>query len=298
MNADEERVETAGGGFGQTALNFVRARAARTLGIRDSLSTAAVAMGHLLLTRGPKSGQDLVSDEAPIIVIGMHRSGTSLVSRLLERGGVYVGGSWLDENHESVHFLRANRAMFGEGPRMLRDFGWTAPKTDEFILERRGYAEQAARQLSAFFADRTNEDAWGWKDPRNTITLPVWLSIFPQARVVNVLRDGRSVALSLTDRNRLHPAFALGLWAHYVTRAEKNLEAVPDTRKITIRFEELAEDPESLLGLLYEFAGCTTSGDFRTLTADVIPDRASARLDDPRIADMGDHPLLARLGYT
>ncbi len=37
---------------------------------------------------------------------------------------------------------------------------------------------------------RTNGlKAWGWKDPRNTFTLPMWLSIFPKARVLHVLRN-------------------------------------------------------------------------------------------------------------
>ena len=286
------------GGIDQMNLNLLRVRVGRVLGIRDMMSSAAVGAGHLFLRRGPNSGQGRVSEEAPIIVIGMHRSGTSLVSRLLERGGVYVGGSWQDENYEAIHFLRANRAMVGEGPRMLRDFGWTAPKTNEFIQERRGYAEQAVRRIDTFFAERTDEEVWGWKDPRNTITLPVWLSIFPHALVVNVLRDGRSVALSLTDRDMLHPAFALGLWAHYVTRAEKNLEALPEARKFTIRFEDLVEDPASHVPALYEFAGCTSSEHLKVLTTDVDSTKAAARLDDPRIADMEDHPLLARLGYT
>ncbi|MFB6261703.1 MAG: sulfotransferase, partial [Thiohalorhabdaceae bacterium] len=41
---------------------------------------------------------------------------------------------------------------------------------------------------------------WGWKDPRNTFTLPLWLELFPEARVINVERHGVDVAESLVVR--------------------------------------------------------------------------------------------------
>jgi len=43
----------------------------------------------------------------PIILLGMHRSGTSLIARLLDELGLFQG-SELQEDHESVHFLDVN----------------------------------------------------------------------------------------------------------------------------------------------------------------------------------------------
>jgi hypothetical protein len=239
----------------------------------------------------------VVSDELPVIIAGMHRSGTSLVARLLERGGMYVGGSWVDEHHESIHFTRANRAMNGEGHYMLHDYGWTAPKTDEFIQARRGYAERAAATASVFFAERGDETVWGWKDPRNSLTLPVWLSIYPGARVLQVVRDGRAVALSLADRDELDPAFGLDLWAHHVTRVERALEGVADSRKLTVRYEDLMEAPEETLQTLLEFAQLRPSASLDSIVVGVDPSRAAARRADPRLGEIRDHPLLARYGY-
>lgn len=273
------------------------ARLRRAPGFRDQVSTMAVVVGRLLLRRRPCSGSGLVSEESPVIIAGMHRSGTSLVARLLERGAMYVGGSWVDENHESIHFSRANRAMVGEGAYMLHDYGWTAPKTDEFIQARRGYAERAAARVSVFFAERVGETVWGWKDPRNCLTLPVWLSIYPNARVLHVVRDGRSVCLSLADRDGLHPAFGLALWAHYVTRAERALEAVAEPGKLTVRFEDLMAAPGATLRRLFEFAQIEPPASVDSIASDVDSARASARLSDPRLADVEDHPLLARYGY-
>ena len=47
----------------------------------------------------------------PLIVLGMHRSGTSLIVRLLSDLGIHMG-SWLSRDAESVHFQRLNRRIF------------------------------------------------------------------------------------------------------------------------------------------------------------------------------------------
>jgi hypothetical protein len=242
-------------------------------------------------------GAGFVSDEAPVIVIGMHRSGTSILTSLLERGGMYAGGSWLDENHESIYFSRANRAMCGEGPYLVHDFGWTAPKSDEFIAARRGYAERAARNVSAFFAERRGERVWGWKDPRNALTLPVWLSIYPNAKVLHVVRDGRAVALSLAERDSLDVAFGLALWAHYASRAETAMERLPETQCLSIRFEDLAATPADVLAQLYAFAGLEPGEPLDDIARAVRPERATEPLSDPRVAGLADHPMLARYSY-
>ena len=269
----------------------------RAPGVRDLVSMALAGLGRQLLRRPPLSPVGLVSEESPVIITGMHRSGTSLVARLLERGGMYVGGSWVDRNHESIYFKRANMKITGEGYYKLHDYGWAAPKTDDFFRARQGYAERAATGIASFFAERAGQDVWGWKDPRNCLTLPMWLAVYPSARVLHVVRDGRAVALSLTDRDGLHPAFALALWAQYLTRAERAMEALPDSRKLTITFERLAEAPEPTLRSLYQFADLALPEAFDAIIADIDTGRASAWAGDTRLADIGDHPLLGAYGY-
>ncbi len=275
----------------------LKARARRAPGPRDVMSAAAVAIGRLLLRRGPSPGRGVASDESPVIIAGMHRSGTSLFARLLQQGGMYVGGSWVDEHHESIHFTRANRAMIGEGLYMLHDYGWTAPKTEAFIQARRAYAERAAATISVFFAERGDETVWGWKDPRNCLTLPVWLSIYPNARVLHAVRDGRAVALSLADRDELDPVFGLELWAHYATRAERALESVTDSRKLTVRYEDLVGSPTDTLRRLFQFAELTPSASLDSIALSIDSTRVAARLTDPRFEQIAGHPLLTRYGY-
>ena len=49
-----------------------------------------------------------MSSKEPIIITGMHRSGTSLLSEILIHSGIYMG-SKLDSNNESVFFQRINK---------------------------------------------------------------------------------------------------------------------------------------------------------------------------------------------
>ena len=44
---------------------------------------------------------------------------------------------------------------------------------------------------------------WGWKDPRNTFTLKIWLKIFPQAKVLNIERHPLDTSLSLLNRQNI-----------------------------------------------------------------------------------------------
>jgi hypothetical protein len=263
----------------------------------DMPRMAAAAAARALLRRSPNAGRGFVSDETPLIIIGMHRSGTSIVTRLLERAGLFAGGAWVDENEESIYFSRANRAMCGEGPYLVHDFGWTAPKSDAFIAERRGYAERAARKIGAFFADRTHQRQWGWKDPRNALTLPVWLSIYPNARILHIVRDGRAVAVSLAKRDDLEVSFGLALWGHYAARAEAAMQPVPDERKLSLRYEDLAAEPLPTLERLFAFAGLKPKEPLADLAHDIDPERATAPLADPRVAGLPDHPMLARYSY-
>ena len=177
----------------------------------------------------------------PIIILGAHRSGTSLVARMLRSAGVYMGRS-LDANSEDVSFQNLNRIVLNrwraQWMRPPEPDRWdrlaTSPASLLAVvgnlqtLERsyfgpfgqQGLETPApplplARTLSPALwsrllirltklrpvrpADATPR-AWGWKDPRNTLTLPVWKQLFPDARVIYVVRERGAAARSLQKR--------------------------------------------------------------------------------------------------
>ena len=44
--------------------------------------------------------------------------------------------------------------------------------------------------------------AWGWKDPQTIFTLPLWLKLFPDAKLIYLTRNGVDVAASLLTREQ------------------------------------------------------------------------------------------------
>lgn len=174
---------------------------------------------------------------SPVIVIGMHRSGTALLTRLLEGLGLFAG--WRqDENAEAYYFLALNAWL-------LRQAGasWQTPTPIRYLYDDRqararalAYLRRALAQprvltylgASYFRSYRTPAFLtvpWGWKDPRTTFTLPFWLALFPRARVIHIVRHGIDVAHSLQEREErvyqrwwqlrgAHPLlYGQGLWS-------------------------------------------------------------------------------------
>ena len=180
-----------------------------------------------------------------VAVAGMHRSGTSMVARILRECGVYIGEPeelvpatrWNPEGHfEHIEFLHLNKAvlrvLLASWKRPPRRLAWRllgrrlAPLRDEAVA--------LLRRL-----DR--DSPWAWKDPRTSLTLPFWLPLVPDLHVVVCVRDPLSVAHSLTARDGLSTRAGLKLWDAYNCEL---FRAAPRDRTIVTRYEAYFADPE------------------------------------------------------
>ena len=59
---------------------------------------------------------------------------------------------------------------------------------------------------------------WGWKDPRNSLTLPFWQDLVPGLKTLIMVRNPLEVAYSMRERNGTSYAFGLRLWEIYNRR--------------------------------------------------------------------------------
>jgi hypothetical protein len=263
----------------------------------------------------------------PLIVIGMHRSGTSLVARLLSQAGVHLGAD-SNAHEESGFFRELNKEVFRAAH---ADWDWplaVGPALEDETLRSNlvaHLAEACASKAARAFlgrrfgrADlRAQAGPWGWKDPRNTCTLPLWLEVFPDARVVNVYRDGVDVAASLVARERkragrlhnpirssrcLQPDLAFELWAEYVETSLCATENLDPAQVRDVRYERLVEKPEALVRELLLFAGLEPSDSrIAPLLEQVDAKRGFDAHNDPQWVAMrrarSTHPLMQRLAY-
>jgi hypothetical protein len=265
----------------------------------------------------------------PLIVIGMHRSGTSLLTKLLHQAGVPMGND-RNVHDESAFFLELNQFLF-----RAAHAHWDYPQPMLLLLEvpelRRALVEHlrsrcASRGTRAHLGwwrslRSSRMDAqpgpWGWKDPRNTFTLPLWLEVFPSARVLNVYRNGVDVAESLVVREqrrvtRIHNPVrscrclthqqAFGLWTEYVTTSLRVSAALEPDRVHQVRYESFLSEPESGLRDIAAFLGLDLSdAELRALAVGVEPERALAFRTNPQLVrlyrETVDHPLMQQLEY-
>ena len=154
---------------------------------------------------------DNIKNNIPIIITGMHRSGTSLLSKILMNQGVFMG-SKLDSNSESIFFQRINKWILS-----CIGSSWDNPQTlknleDEdinVILNRLNKVLNSRFSKSLFLGKKNllyNKSLnkmnaiWGWKDPVNTFTLFIWKQIFPNSKIININRHPLDVSLSLLNR--------------------------------------------------------------------------------------------------
>lgn len=146
----------------------------------------------------------------PVVIIGMHRSGTSMITELLEKFGLFVGRE-KDINNEAIFFYNLNEWIFEQA-----NASWDNPYNMNCMDAdfKRWVVEFTAKQfthprrikflgLRKFLRYRNIVDLdipWGWKEPRNTYTAEIWKELFPSMKVINVYRNPIDVAQSLRTR--------------------------------------------------------------------------------------------------
>jgi len=158
-----------------------------------------------------------VSIRATIIVLGMHRSFTSLVA-----GGLWVNGTDMGRtmigpgkgnklgHFENAEFVRLNDEL-------LREAGgaWNKPPPEDKIMAAGKTMEKRIKKTI-----RTAERApiWGWKDPRTTLTLPAYLPHVKKPILVPCFRQPDDVARSLQRRDGTSIKDGMALAAEYNRR--------------------------------------------------------------------------------
>ena len=149
----------------------------------------------------------------PVIILGMHRSGTSCLSGCLAEHGLALDAAQSESRYdhgalfENAAFRRINEAVM-----TYNGVNWRSPRAD---LSWPACQRERRDTLIATFDGIPH---WGFKDPRTLFTLEGWLEAAPGARLVGALRHPLAVARSLHARNKFELAKGLELWRRYNER--------------------------------------------------------------------------------
>jgi hypothetical protein len=243
-----------------------------------------------------------------ILVLGMHRSGTSALSRGLQALGVYLGndflspkpdnptGYWEDKNITALNErLLATLGLKWEDVALIDDTRWNEPKIEVLRAE-------AVTYLQSCFKGRP---LWGFKDPRTIRLLPFWRTVLQRLRVddsyVLAIRNPRSVAMSLFQRSGSGIDVLTGhlLWLVYM---------VPYLREITHRsfvvvdYDLVIANPQQQLERIARSLNIHLSDVSRTGIAQYVGDFLDPSLrhsffDESDFETRPDIPPLSREAY-
>jgi hypothetical protein len=202
------------------------------------------------------------SSSSPVVIAGMHRSGTSLIASLVSSIGVRLGDRLVPPDRynprgyfEDTEILALNREMLGAATDAddggHPDWGWT----ETGRLNRESFSSFRER-ASALVEARNLASAgstWGWKDPRTTLALEFWDSIVPSARYVLVYRHPWEVADSMQRLGAevflRRPDYAWNIWRFYNTRLLEFYRRHKG-RALLVSANATRLNPEQLLELL------------------------------------------------
>jgi hypothetical protein len=137
----------------------------------------------------------------PVILTGMHRSGTSLVASFLHKSGVDMGEGNLcgaGKGNEKGHFESIPFIEFHQ--RIMSRKGFDARRANHEAILTEDDLDNAKR-IIAQRIEEAGGGPWGWKDPRTSLFLPFWGSLLPEAKYLFMVRNPFAVADSLHRRD-------------------------------------------------------------------------------------------------
>jgi GT2 family glycosyltransferase/glycosyltransferase involved in cell wall biosynthesis len=193
--------------------------------------------------------------QTALCIAGAHRSGTSMVTRLLHCCGLELGpeSELMPQQADNPDGFWEHLGFVALNDELLNELGgaWDLPpKTDENFTQARldPLRDKARLLIESFDSARV----WGWKDPRNSLTLPFWQKLLHGLKTVIVVRNPLEVAHSMRRRNGTSYSFGLRLWEIYNRRL---IETAKNQQRLVTHYDLFFEDPESELRRITHFAG-------------------------------------------
>lgn len=269
--------------------------------------------------------EELGTRPPPVVIFNKSHSGSRLLAQLLQEAGVFMG-THLNESRDSLDVLRLVEHLVG---RHYPDYGalWhgmSAPVADAARVARDAFSSH----LEALPVEPAA--SWGWKLCETTYILPIVDRLFPKARYIHLIRDGRDVAWCNhrgpdspfwrkiyfnTDRIRVwaglpcttteyrrrpHIYNALH-WLNSVT-VGRAFGAMLRDRYIEVRYEDLCRDFETTATAVLRFVGVSDPGPAIRRLAPSVGTKSIGKFRNAPVPDMDEvlaitKPTLLSLGY-
>lgn len=202
----------------------------------------------------PRSGlHEFVTATLPdlrVVVLGMHRSGTSVLVRVLESIGLFSGEESdfhpptdhdIDGHREHILVWRANELALQSVGR-----AWDEPVGVDWDLLDTTAGQKVSAAICLALDALEPRSPWVLKDPRLCLTLPLWRRFINPICVMSH-RNPLEVAASLAARDDTPLNVGLALWEWYQRKALVSSAGLP---RIFTSFASLSASPEHFIDRL------------------------------------------------
>jgi hypothetical protein len=186
-----------------------------------------------------------------IVALGMHRSGTSLLSRSLQALGIYTGTDFVEVNRdnptgywENPFVVELNKRLLQQlrlewkSGSLLDEKAWLTPEIETLRREAGAY-------LRTYFG---SHPIWSFKDPRTIRLLPFWRSVFAQEKFednyIVIIRNPLSVAASLYQQERMSSIQSHLIWLAHMA---PYLELLMGRPRVFVDYDLLMLEPRKQL---------------------------------------------------
>jgi hypothetical protein len=214
----------------------------------------------MITSHKPPSAPRPASATPGVMVVGMGRSGTSMVARLLCAAGLDLGPASAlypaDKYNPSGYFEHSPLTALND--RILDALGgdFHHPPQLAGADARLSALAPFSREAAELLAGLSAKGPWACKDPRLTVLLPFWKPLLPGARYVICLRHPWAVAGSIAALAPFAPEHALELWSRYLFAALQDTQGEP--RHVAI-YERFFSHTDAEIQALLSFSGLPAS---------------------------------------
>ena len=239
--------------------------------------------------------QTLEGSQQPVLVVGMHNSGTSILTEILHKSGIFFGANM--KHHESYFFTNFinDRIILGGGDNWAKLPLMNVEKilSLEFsigpFINNHWYADYLQWGYDGV-------SPWGIKDPRLCILLPLYLKIFPQAKVVHIRRNPDDVAASLTGKFKAGVGI-LDDFEHWKSLTIAYTQRVMDFSKecqayYELNYEDFCLETIEQTQALFSFLDLSMTENIYSVMEKVTPSRIGSY---QRMVEAQKHPLRSQI---
>ncbi|MCH2037576.1 MAG: hypothetical protein MK137_03170 [Rickettsiales bacterium] len=169
-----------------------------------------------------------------LLILGMHRSGTSVITRCCNLLGIYLGEEFIETNQYNQKGFWEHSDVVSIQEAMLAQigYGWDdirAMPKEEALID--SLTDEINKLEILLLKELSHYNLWGVKDPRICRLLPVWNHLVQKhnihSKALITFRNPLESALSLEKRDYIDRNRALLLWLRYNLDLEEHSRNMP-----------------------------------------------------------------------